>query len=69
MNNAVPTKHFDLPPYRAEAMGGDRWGVVNRDGFNCLSFPDKPGAKFSTIERAHEIAAEWNSRWTASKAT
>jgi hypothetical protein len=33
---------------------------MNRNGFNCLTFPDKPGAVVTTEERAKQIAIEWN---------
>jgi hypothetical protein len=57
--NAEPTKHFAIPPYKAADYG--QWaGVENAQGFNCLSFPDKPGAKFTTLEHAEAIAKEWN---------
>jgi len=57
--NAEPTKHFAIPPYKAADYG--YWaGVENAQGFNCLSFPDKPGAKFTTMEHAEAIAKEWN---------
>lgn len=60
--NAVPAKYFAFPPYRAEDLGGKMkwWGVMNRDGVNCLTFPDKPGAVVTTEERATQIADEWN---------
>jgi hypothetical protein len=57
--NAEPTKHFAIPPYKAADYG--QWaGVENAQGFNCLTFPDKPGAKFTTMEHAEAIAKEWN---------
>lgn len=60
--NASPSKYFALPPYKAKDLGGDRgwWGVMNRSGVNCLTFPDKPGAVVTTEERAKQIADEWN---------
>ena len=59
----APTKHFALPPYSAQPSGGSNswWFVANRDGFNCLSFPEKPGAKFTSREDAEAIADAWNS--------
>ena len=59
---ALPAKHFAFGPYRAESLGGNYgwWGVMNRNGFNCLTFPDKPGAVVTNEERAKQIAAEWN---------
>jgi len=34
--------------------------VMNRNGFNCLTFPDKPGAIVTSEENAKILAAEWN---------
>lgn len=56
----TPTPGFGLPPYHVESFPGGWACVCNRDGFNCLSFPDKPGAKFTTLEEAARICAEWN---------
>jgi len=60
--NGLPAKHFAFGPYRAESLGGLHgwWGVMNRNGFNCLTFPDKPGAVVTTEDRAKQIADEWN---------
>ena len=59
---ALPAKHFALPPYRAESLGGPNgwWGVMNKNGFNCLTFPDKPGAVVTDEAHAKQIADEWN---------
>jgi len=59
---AVPAKYFAFGPYRAESLGGDCgwWGVMNRNGFNCLTFPDKPGAIVTSEENAKRLAAKWN---------
>lgn len=64
ITNATPTKHFALPPYKAVPSGGKNawWYVENSQGFNCLSFPDKPGAKFTDQITASAIAADWNDR-------
>jgi hypothetical protein len=35
--------------------------VCDVRGFNCLSFPEKPGAKFTTLEEATAICEKWNS--------
>ena len=60
--NAVIAKGFALPPYTAQPSGGvnSAWYVANSIGFNCLTFPDKPGAVFTSESRAKEIAEEWN---------
>ena len=58
--NAQPTPGFALPPYRVEGFPGGWHGVCNAQGVNCLSFPGQPGVKFTTLERATEICAEWN---------
>jgi hypothetical protein len=60
--DGVPAKYFAFPPYRAEDLGGDKgwWGVMNRNGMNVLTFPDKPGAVVTNEENAKRLAAEWN---------
>ena len=58
--NGLPAKHFAFGPYRAEQVGPSWWGVMNRDGFNCLMFSDKLGAVVTNEEHAKQIAAEWN---------
>jgi hypothetical protein len=60
--NAIPAKHFAIPPYKAEMVGPSWAGVMNAQGFNCLTFPDKPGAVFTTMEKAEAIAKEWNAQ-------
>ena len=59
---AKPADGFDLPPYRAELFSErSGWaGVMNRNGFNCLTFPEKPGAVVTDYESAKAIADEWN---------
>ena len=60
--DGVPAKYFAFPPYRAEDLGGNMgwWGVMNRNGLNVLTFPDKPGAVVTSEENAKRIADEWN---------
>jgi hypothetical protein len=60
--DGVPAKYFAFPPYRAEDLGGKMgwWGVMNRNGLNVLTFPDKPGAVVTSEENAKRLAAEWN---------
>lgn len=65
IETAVPTPHFAIPPYRVESLPGkhcDTWHyVANANGFNCLSFTDKPGAKFTlSLDDANEICRRWN---------
>jgi hypothetical protein len=36
------------------------WGVMNRDGVNCLTFTSKPGAVVTDEANAIRIAKEWN---------
>ncbi len=62
MITAFPTHGFARPPYTARLYSKDSgWsGVENCDGFNALSFPEKPGAKFTSLEEAMEIADDWN---------
>jgi hypothetical protein len=57
---ATKTPGFDRPPYRVEVSPGGWACVLNRDGFNCLQFPGKPGAKFTTEEDARRICSDWN---------
>ena len=62
MTDARPTKYFAHPPYRAEDLGGTMgwWGVMNRNGFNCLTFASKPGAVVTDEATAKQIAEAWN---------
>ena len=65
-SQAMPSKYFAHPPYHVESFPGPSktgpgWHCVcNKDGFNCLTFPDKPGAKFTTKEDATAICERWN---------
>ena len=60
--DARPAKYFAYPPYRAEDLGGARgwWGVMNRNGVNCLTFASQPGAVATNEAAARQIADEWN---------
>ncbi len=60
--SAVPARYFANPPYRAELINEKTgWaGVMNKDGINCLTFADKPGAVVTDYESARRIAEEWN---------
>ena len=60
--DARPAKYFAHPPYRAEDLGGKMgwWGVMNRNGFNCLTFASKPGAVVTDEATAKQIAEAWN---------
>lgn len=65
MMKAVPSEHFAKPPYRAELFYEKTgWsGVMNADGFNCLTFEKdgKPtGQVITSYEEAKRIAEEWN---------
>lgn len=62
--NATPSPHFAIPPYKAVQYSAQWAGVENAQGFNCLTFPEKPGAKFTTIESAQQIAKDWNESYT-----
>ncbi|MCA3694262.1 hypothetical protein [Aquidulcibacter sp.] len=59
--DAKPNPHFARPPYRAEEFTPGWAGVMNANGFNCLTFPHKPGAVITSIENARLIADRWNS--------
>jgi hypothetical protein len=68
--NAEPFQHFAIPPcpakgptYRAVQYSPiSGWAGVESgsNSMNVLSFPDKPGVKFTTLAHAQEIAKEWN---------
>lgn len=67
MIKAVPAKHFAFPPYTAELINpANGWsGVMNKQGFNCLTFLEdgKPTGKTITdFETAKQIAEAWNER-------
>lgn len=59
---ATQAKHFAKPPYHAELLNEKSgWAaVMNKDGFNCLIFTDKPGAVVTDYEHAKAIADAWN---------
>jgi len=56
----APSPGFEVPPYRVEVFPAGA-AVMNANGINCLHFPEAPGAKFTSLENATQIAAEWNS--------
>jgi hypothetical protein len=62
VGNAVPSKYFAVGPYRAEQVGRSWWGVMNKNGLNVLTFPEKPGAVVTDEANAKRIADEWNAR-------
>ena len=64
MTQPQPNKHFAVPPYRAELLSEKSGcaGVMNAQGLNVLTFPDKPGAVVTDFLHAQQIAAEWNKR-------
>ena len=66
IEDAQPTKHFALPPYKAEPLNEKQPDglhcVMNGNGFNCLSFESMPGAKFTSKEAAYAIAEKWNKK-------
>lgn len=59
---AVPSKHFAIGPYRAEQVGPNWWGVMNKSSVNVLTFLDRPGAVVTDEAHAKQIADDWNSR-------
>ena len=62
IEDAVPAEHFARPPYHVEVMGKDGWaGVMNRDGFNCLTFKSRPGQTLTDEQTACAICERWNS--------
>ena len=64
VDSAIPTEHFAFPPYRLEPANPKEPDglqcVMNANGFNCLSFKDKPGAKFAPKHVAQVIVERWN---------
>ena len=62
IGDALPSKHFALPPYKAAHGGGANgwWYVANAQGFNVLSFADHPGVKFTSEANARKIAEGWS---------
>lgn len=64
VESARPAKHFAIPPYRAELFNEKTgWaGVMNKNGFNCLTFEDNPGAVISDYESCKAIAERWNNQ-------
>jgi hypothetical protein len=50
------------PPYSAKPSGGqnDWWYVADSRGLNVVQLPEKPGAKFTSKERAESIARQMN---------
>ena len=58
---AQPARYFAFAPYKAEAIGPNGWwGIKNRNGFNCLTFTDRPGHVFALEAEAKSLAEEWN---------
>lgn len=64
ISNAKPSEYLALPPYVAELLyEGSGWaGVMNKNGVNCLTFTNKPGAVVTDFETAKLIADKWNRR-------
>ena len=64
IDTAKPSEHFAFSPYHVESFPGssdDGWHCVcNKNGFNCLSFTDRPGAKFTSLDNAKAICELWN---------
>jgi hypothetical protein len=64
IDSAKPNKHFALPPYRLEPMNPKYpeglQCVMNAQGFNCLTFDDRPGAVFAPKPIAQLIVYKWN---------
>ena len=59
IDDAIPTPGFGCKPYHVEEFPVGA-AVCREDGFNCLSFKSKPGAKFTSPEVARRIAEKWN---------
>ena len=67
--SSAPNRGHEIPPFKAEPSGGenDLWFVANGHGFNCLTFLNAPGAKFTCEEKAKEIAASFNTAASTGK--
>lgn len=63
IEDATAAKYFEIPPYKAELFSKQSgWsGVMNKNGFNCLTFKSKKGATVTDFETARAIAEKWNS--------
>lgn len=59
IQDAMPTPLFGSPPYHVEHFHIGSC-VCRADGFNCLSFKSKPGAKFTAPDVAQAICDDWN---------
>lgn len=57
--DARVTPGFERPPYRVEEFPIGCC-VCNADGFNCLQFASRQGAKFGPREAVERICAAWN---------
>ena len=65
-----PAPGFAIPPYRAECLDGPKggagwWGVMNANGFNCLTYHDHTtgrttGRTTTNQQDAEQIAQRWN---------
>jgi len=62
MTTAIKSSIDHGAPYKAQPSGGKNsmWYVEDCTGFNCLSFSDKPGAKFTDEQEARRVADAWN---------
>ena len=62
VDDAVPSKYFAHPPYRAEQFRSDidTAGVMNANGINCLTFKSRPGSVLAGFETYKKIAEKWN---------
>ena len=60
VNDATPAKYFAFPPYKAEEFAYNNSGVMNKNGFNCLTFKSGPGVTLTDFDTAVKIAELWN---------
>lgn len=59
LEDAVPSKFFNLPPFYVETFTAGSC-VFNKNSVNCLTFKSKPGAIFTSLDEANAIANHWN---------
>jgi len=63
---AIPDANFAFPPYHVESFDGFGLGwhaIMNRQGFNCTTFPEQRGTKFFVGEAGLKEAEATCKRW------
>jgi hypothetical protein len=60
VNDALPAKYFEKPPYHVETFSTGLSCVCNSTGFNCLTFASHHGIVLTRVNIAKMIAEKWN---------